>query len=1041
MYLLKHGVDVHYVDDRHNNLLNILLSNFDSDDEPDRRDLLLQCVVRLVDLGVDVNQEYGDKLTPIFIAARRGLYEVVIYMLKHGVDVHYVDDRHNNLLNILLSNFDSDDEPDRRDLLLQCVVRLVDAGVDVNQENDCKQTPIFIAAGRGLYEVVMYLLEHGVDIYHVDRYKNNLIHQLLASYNRYDKPDRRDLLLQCVVRLVDAGVDVNQENDDKLIPIFIAARRGLYEVVMYLLKHGVDVHYVDDRHNNLLNILLSNFDSDDEPDRRDLLLQCVVRLVDLGVDVNQEYGDKLTPIFIAARRGLYEVVIYMLKHGVDVHYVDRYKNNLLNILVSNYRYYKPARRDLLLQCVVKSVDAGVDVNQGNDDRDTPILIAASKGLYEVMIYLLKHGVDVHYVDCLKRNILHHVLVFSDSHVKFEEKCIQVVNTLIKTGVDINQPDNDGKTPLFYVVRIYADKRLERIELQSKLKTGQDSRGPLYFKLVNILLKAGCNVNHQNKLGRTALMSYIKYQADISILKLLIPHSDLSLTDNKGKTAIRYCVKYHMFNSTAVFKLLVDSGSDLMSRDNGVKLFHDILKCKRLWVFSYIGRKLIVNGFTIEGENMLHLLARLNYDYSVSKFKWLLNNELDINHPCFNTNTPTMITSFLLNSKYLELLTHHPRLEINTQNNQGHTALHLCIIGFTMFKDGLNKRQVNDVVKNYCRQIYPIYMACIDILLGVDGIDVNIPDNGGRTSLMMAAMKNDRVLTRKLLQAGAIVTMLDYSGRSALQYLNIYQSVFDLTCFKLLLSNGSTGLLNLPCIDGNTIIQTTMCFPFFWEPYHVVCFMRYLVAENCCLQILVPSSLESSYNQIDLTELNLQERDRLRKLLYLSGAEGEEIMTSLNFDEEDKRYERTDIIHSRDRAEFVSFCSNISLKSLCRRFIRQNLGLGIKEKVKDLELPRELNDFLLLKDVLHPKDYNIDNIDDGCNDDDDDDYDGYDIDKDRDDDYSQYNYQYFTLKTDHELRQDCIQTARFPNGCIIYDNEEDEYGYAHYGLINKNNVLQ
>ncbi|XP_050389246.1 putative ankyrin repeat protein RF_0381 [Patella vulgata] len=837
------------------------------------------------------------------------------------------------------------------------------------------------------------------------------------------------------IKLLQAQTDGNIQGfvetlslQDKQQALITCARRGLYEVVIYMLEHGIDSHYINADQNNLIHYLLYKYDSDDEPDRRDLLLQCVVRLVDAGVDVNQENRHKETPIFIAAERGLYEVVMYLLTHGVDVHYVDIYKENLICQLLNNYdRYNKPARRDLLIQCVVKSIDAGVDVNQENDDKLTPIFIAARRGFYEVVIYMLKHGVDVHYVDCLKRNILHHVLVFSDSHVKFEEKCIQVVNTLIKTGVDINQPDNDGNTPLFYVVGIYADKRLEWIELQSKLKTGQDSRGPLYFKLVNILLKAGCNVNHQNKLGRTALMSYMKYQADISILKLLIPHSDLSLTDYNGDTAISYSVQYHMINSTAVFKLLVNSGSDLMSRDNGVKLFHDILKCKRLWVFSYyIGRKLIVNGFTIEGENMLHLLARLNYDYSVSKFKWLLNNELDINHPCFNTNTPTMITSFLLNSKYLELLTHHPRLEINTQNNQGHTALHLCIIGFTMFKDGLNKRQVNDVVKNYCRQIYPIYMACIDILLGVDGIDVNIPDNGGRTSLMMAAMKNDRVLTRKLLQAGAIVTMLDYSGRSALQYLNIYQSVFDLTCFKLLLSNGSTGLLNLPCIDGNTIIQTTMCFPFFWEPYHVVCFMRYLVAENCCLQILVPSSLESSYNQIDLTELNLQERDRLRKLLYLSGAEGEEIMTSLNFDEEDKRYERTDIFHSPDRAEFVSFCSNISLKSLCRRFIRQNLGLGIKEKVKDLELPRELNDFLLLKDVLHPKDYNIDNIDDVCNDfDDDDDYHGYDIDKDRDDDYSQYNYQYFTLNTDHELRQDFLENNLFPNGGSDDDDSDDD----------------
>ncbi|XP_050414331.1 putative ankyrin repeat protein RF_0381 [Patella vulgata] len=815
---------------------------------------------------------------------------------------------------------------------------------------------------------------------------------------------------------------------DKMEALSIAAYSGFYKVMVCLLEHGVvDVHYVvnhdDGCQNSLLHILVSNYERYEKPDRRDLLIQCLVKLVDLCVDVNHVNDKKHTPIFLAAREGLYEVVIYMLQHGVDVHYVDRYKDNLIHQLLASYNYHEqPDRRDLVLQCVIKLVDLGVDVNQENDDKHTPIFIAAEQGLYEVVIYLLKHGVDVHYVDRFKRNILHYVLGRWYFYVKFEEKYIQLVNTLINTELDINQPDCEGNTPLFYVgINL---SKVRRIIL--KLKTGYDLYVPLKCKFINMLLDAGCNVNHQNKLGRTALMYHIQVHTDISILKLLFPHSDLSLTDTNGNTAISYCVQYHMINSTSVFKLLVDSGSDLMSGNNGVKLFHDILKCNRLLVFSYyIGRKLIVNGVTAEGENMLHLLAGVNYDYSVSKFNWLLNNEIDIiiNHPCSKTNTPTMKAAFLLNSKYLKLLTHHPRLEINTQNNQGHTALHLCIIGFTMFKDGLNKRQVNDVVKNYCRQIYPKYMTCIDILLGVDGIDVNIPDNGGRTSLMMAAMKNDRVLTRKLLQAGAIVTMLDYSGRSALQYLNIYQSVFDLTCFKLLLSNGNTGLLNLPCIDGNTIIQTTLCFPFFWEPCRVVRFIRYLVAENCCVQTLITSSFESSYNQIDLTELSGSDRDNLRKLLYLSGAQGEEIMTTLNFDEEDHTS------HSQGREKFISFCSNISLKSLCRRFIRQNLGLGIKEKVKDLELPRELKDCLLLKDILRPKDYNIDNIDDGCNDfDDDDDYDGYDIDKDRDDDYSQYNYQYFTHNTDHELRQDFLKTWIFPNGD---KQNDDDYGVISF----------
>ncbi|XP_050403524.1 serine/threonine-protein phosphatase 6 regulatory ankyrin repeat subunit A [Patella vulgata] len=1016
IYLLEQGVDVHNVDRFENNLIHTFLYR------PDitcSHDLSLDYVVKLVESGVDANQVNEYKEAPISIAASEGLCDVVLYLLEQGVGVHYVDRHKNNLIHKLLYSHDIFDNTGRSDLLLKCVVKLVETGVDVNQVNEDNETPILIAAWKGLYDVVIHLLENGVDVHYVVSHEIYLIHTLLDIY---DNTCRHDLLLPCVVNLVETGVDVNQVNENKETPILIAARKGLYELVIYLLGNGVDVHYVVSHQNNLIHTLLGTYT---KTCRYDLLLDCVVKLVESGVDANQMNKYKESPIFKAASEGLFDVVIYLLQHGVDVQYVDTHQNNLMHTLLYRHDiHYIKGGRDLLLQCVDNMVHAGVDVNHVNRNKETPILIAARKGLNDVALCLLERGVDVHYVDGFKCNILHYAVGSMYSNMNDTEQCVQLVSTLIKTGLDINQPNYKGNTPLFYVgINKHCSQKTLPYYLgklygkKMKWKIGHDIHVQLQCKLIDVLLEAGCIANHQNTEGLSALMHHIKHQADISILKLLIPSSDLSLTDNNGDTALGYCVQYHMINSTAVFTLLVDSGSDMMSRNARVKLVHKILSCKRLGVFNYyIGLKLIANGVTVEGENMLHLLASVNYDYSLRTFKWLLKNELDINHPCSKTNTPTMIAALLLNSEYLKLFTRHQRLEINAQNNQGHTALHLCIIGFTMVKDGLSNRQIQDVVNNYCSQIYPKYMLCIDSLLAVDGIDVNIQDTKGRTSLMMAAMKNDRVLTRKLLQAGAMVNVLDYAGRSALQYLNIYKSVVDLTCFKLLVSNGSTGLLNLPCIDGNTIIQTVLSFPFFWEPYRVARFIRYLVAENCCLQTLVTSSVESSYNQIDLTELSIRERGKLRELLYLSGAREEEVMTTLNFDEEDKGCDVKDTIRSPGREDFIRFCSKIEVSSLCRRIVRQNLGLGIKEKVKNLELPSKFHGFLQLKDILDPEDYNIDNIDDGCNDfDDDDDYDGYDIDSDRDDDYSQYKYQYVTLNTDDELRQDFLKTVMFPNG--------------------------
>ncbi|XP_055954694.1 serine/threonine-protein phosphatase 6 regulatory ankyrin repeat subunit A-like [Patella vulgata] len=1039
IYLIDHCVDILYNDKEHNNVLHLVLYNATKYGETES-DELLQCVIQLVEAGVDVNHLNQDQQTPISVAARKGLYNIVLYLIDHCVDIQYTDREQNNFLHLVLSSAEEYGGRERDELLLQCVIKLVKAGVDVNHLNEEQQTPIDVAARHGLYNIFIYLIDYCVGIQYTDREQNNVLHLVLYSARKYDEIEE-DGLLQYVIKLVKAGVDVNHLNRYKQTPIDIAVSDGLYNIVLYLIDHCVDIQYTDKTQNNVLHLVLHSANKYGEIES-DELLQCVIKLVKAGVDVNHMNEDQQTPISIAARYRLYNIVIYLINHCVDVQYTDKKQNNVLHLVLYSAGRYGKNERDELLPCVIKLVETGVDVNHLNRYKQTPIDIAASNRLYKVVMYLLGHGTHVHYIYEYDRNILHHV-IYSIHNIdekdvdQYSDDCIQVVKTLINMGVDVNKPDIYGNTPLFNIV---TTRKPEIILKQSNILFR------LQYNLVTALIYAGCNVKHQNKEGQTPLMHYTRRQADIRIFKLMIQHSDVNLTDTNGDTACSYCVQYYLLNSTNIFKLY--SRDVLISPNNGVKLFHQILTCKRLELFNYYMELMMsVNGVTTEGESMLHLLARVNYDYSLKKFNWLFNKKLDINHPCSKTNTPIMIAALLLNSKYLELFTRHPRLDINAQNNNGHTALHLCIIGFTMVKDDLNNSHTNDVVEDYCRQIYPIYMECVDILLAV-GINVNTPDGRGRTALMMAAMKNDRCLIRKLLDAGALV---NYSGKSALHHLDIYESVFDLS-FKLLVSAGDNMLLNLPCINGTTLIQATLCFPRCWDPLTAVSFIKYLVGENCCLQSLVTSSVESSYNQIDMRELSSQERGELRKLLYLSGAPENQIVATLNFEKEDTNIERDDMrrllclrgsseeeivqqlnfqeedkddrdatFHSRHRVIFTKYCCNISLKSQCRRIIRQKLGLGIKEKVMDLELPRELNDFLLLKDILHPEDYNIDNIDDGCNDfDDDDGYGGYGIAKDRDDDYSQYNYQYFTLNTDDELTNECSEVMKYPNGKSWYE---------------------
>ncbi|ESO81895.1 hypothetical protein LOTGIDRAFT_88718, partial [Lottia gigantea] len=130
------------------------------------------------------------------------------------------------------------------------------------------------------------------------------------------------------------------------------------------------------------------------------------------------------------------------------------------------------------------------------------------------------------------------------------------------------------------------------------------------------------------------------------------------------------------------------------------------------------------------------------------------------------NSPLMVASLLINLPFIRFLTTLP-CDVNRQNHHGHTALHLCVIGFTLIKGKLNMMEVHSVVEGSCARVYYLrYLECIDILLSL-GADVNIKDKGGKTVLMLACMKNDRKLLETLLIHEADVNIVDNHGRSAL----------------------------------------------------------------------------------------------------------------------------------------------------------------------------------------------------------------------------------------------------------------------------------
>lgn len=123
--------------------------------------------------------------------------------------------------------------------------------------------------------------------------------------------------------------------------------------------------------------------------------------------------------------------------------------------------------------------------------------------------------------------------------------LEIVKELLKNGASIDEKDNIGQTSLYDASRL---NHLEIVKellkngafINAKSITGWTS---LYLaayhdhlELVKELLKNNAQVNEQNNSGWTALHS-ASYWNHLEIVKVLIDYSDLSITNNKGETAL------------------------------------------------------------------------------------------------------------------------------------------------------------------------------------------------------------------------------------------------------------------------------------------------------------------------------------------------------------------------------------------------------------------------------------------------------------------------------------------------------------------------